>query len=112
MLSQSRGYRDGFDLLKKVAEFGSSDLHWTLRVEFIDVLGGEQAREEYGAITPKALANFSPVVGAQATTLGNEYKKGPLTLKALGLCGNNPCRVETKCGDHDPGLLLRSNPGL
>jgi len=38
--------------------------------------------------------------------------KKRLTLKVLGMCGNNPYRVEKNCGDVDPGLSLRSNPGL
>jgi len=66
------------------------------------------------------LANFSVVLNAEgvgqfqpsgwsaATTLGQE-RQNVLTLKALGVCGNNPFRVPQKFCWHDPGLSLRSN---
>src|SRR6185369_8643991 len=46
-----------------------------------------------------------------ATTLGTKDIT-ELTLKALGLCANNPFRVETNGGLRYPGLSLRANPGL
>jgi len=46
-----------------------------------------------------------------ATTLGLGTKN-PSTLKALGMCGHNPFRVQTDDGPVHPGLSLRSNPGL
>jgi len=60
-------------------------------------------------LTPKALANFQPRVGASATTLGPLQYNG-ITLKGFA-------NYRTLSGFHcssnrDPGLSLRSNPGL
>ena len=72
-------------------------------------------------LTPKAFANSSPAVGAQrATTLGSRQHDRP-TLKALGVCRNNPFKGSPlrqtlsafiTCLFASPGLSLRSNPGL
>ena len=46
-----------------------------------------------GQITPKAFANFSPGLGAQRQPWVTNQKRDT-TLKALGMCGANPFRVD------------------
>jgi len=41
----------------------------------------------------EGVRQFQPKVWSAATTLGSKMNNGQ-TLKALGLCGNNPYRVE------------------
>ena len=46
-----------------------------------------------------------------ATTLGSQ-RENNINVKALGMCGNNPCRVETNVHTLTQGCRVRSNPGL
>ena len=46
-------------------------------------------------VTPKALANLSPGFERKREPW-DRYLKVNLTLKALGVCGNNPFRVQTE----------------
>src|SRR6185295_17693045 len=59
--------------------------------------------------TPKAFANFSPVVGAQRQPWDQIIKKR-LTLKGLGMCGDNPYRVQTIVLLGFPRLSLALQP--
>ena len=56
-------------------------------------------------LTPKAFASFSPGLERRDNP-GIWNKKTRLTLKALGLCADNPFRVETNFDYLYPGLSL------
>ena len=45
------------------------------------------------SLTPKAFANFSP--GLERSDNPGSETKSLSTLKAFGMCGNNPFRVQT-----------------
>ncbi len=61
-------------------------------------------------VTPKAFASFSPWLERQPWD--HVYLSSQSTLKGLGLCGNNPDRVQPIIVVVFPRLSLHSNLGL